>query len=364
LGRRFHVDLIPNWLKTVPYGEDCSKDVEEQVHMLCFHAYWSRAWIAQEILLQANVVIIHRETPIMWGELSLKVLPMRDRSSVRSASSLSLMQMWLERYERICVEGGTELSNVWQSQSEDKTTYPFWKLLESRSRAFCMDSRDRLYSILGMSSTYAQGREFTVDYNEDILDLFARAAATLGAWCASSRVMLLMQALGISSKNLYQSLERYRNVWIKFYVSHPWKLGYNDLSATGPSTGWNSLQLCTCSMMKDSVHLLCARENNPVAVTFIARPAVGLLKDMLVLDLSMNEGDHTIFSLGAFSIQFNGKEPLREDACDWSYMEAWWDEDCDHEEEGNMLQIQVPMTVMMAILDLTMTSACQPLSKQ
>jgi hypothetical protein len=364
LGRDFHEELISDWLKTVPYGEYCSKDVEEQVHTLCFHPYWSRAWIAQEILLQANVIIINRKAPIMWGELSLKILPMRTRSSVRSAPSLPLMKMWLERYTRTWVETGTKLSSVWQSQSEIETTYPFWELLKSRSKALCMDSRDRIYSILGMSGAYIQESEFTVDYEEDVLDLFARAGAALGAWCDSSRVTLLMRALDISPKTLYQSLERYRNIWIKFHVSHPWHRD-NERSGTGSSTRWSSIRLCTCKMMNESVHRACARESNPVAVTFIARPDVGLLKDMLVLDVSMSDVDRPrVFSLDTFSIQFNGKRPLREGACDWSYMEVWIEEDWDLGEEGKMLQIQVPMTRMMAILDIDMISNSRPLSKQ
>jgi hypothetical protein len=368
LGREFHVDLISNWLKTVPYGEYCSKDVEEQVHTLCFHPYWSRAWIAQEILLQANVVIINRNAPIMWGELSLKVLPMRNRSSVRSAPSLPLMEMWLERYARIWVETGTKLSSVWRPQSESETTYPFWKLLKSRSKALCMDSRDRVYSILGMSGAYIQEREFTVDYEEDVLDLFARAGAALGAWCDSSRVTLLMRALDISPQNLYQSLERYRDIWIKFHVSHPWH-GGGELSESGYSTGSStrrsSIQLCTCRMMNDSVHRSCARESNPVAVMFMARPHVGLLKDMLVLGLRMSiDKSRGFFSLDTFSIQFSGKKPLREDSCDWSYMEAWYKGESNLGDEEDMLQIQVPMTEMMAVLDRTLTTIDGPFSKR
>jgi hypothetical protein len=356
LGRDFHVDLISNWLETVPYGEYCPKDVEEQVHTLCFHPYWSRAWIAQEVLLQANVVIIHRKTPIMWGELSLKVLPMRDRSSVRRASSLPLMEMWLERYARTWAKPGTKLLSVWQSQSKDKMTYPFWKLLESRSKALCMDSRDRIYSILGMSGGYIQEKEFTVDYEEDVLDLFARAGAALGAWCHSSRVSLLMHALDISSKNLYQSPERYRNIWIKFHVSHPCRFNQgNESSGTGSSTRWSSLRLCTCSMMKDSVHFPCARGSQHVATILTARPHVGLLKNRAVLEVSrFSTSSALIFELDTFSIQFNGKNPLREDACDWSYMEAWIEEDWDLGEEKKMLQIQVPMTRMMEILYVTL----------
>jgi hypothetical protein len=274
------------------------------------------------------------------------------------------MEMWLERYARTWVETGTESLSVWQPQSEDKTTYPFWKLLKSRSKALCMDSRDRIYSILGMSSAYIQEKEFTVDYKEDVLDLFARAGTALGAWCEPSRVTLLMHALDISPKILYQSLERYQNIWIKFHISHPWHHGY-ERSETGSGTRWISLQLCTCSMMKDSVHLPCAREELPVAVMFIARPDAGISKDMLVLGIDMaRTDDRRVLSLDTFSIQFNGNNPFREGACDWSCTEAWIGGDWDLEEEGKMLQIQVPMTRMMAALDTTMTSGNRPLSKQ
>jgi hypothetical protein len=358
LGKDFHVDLISNWLKTVPYGEYCSKDVEEQVYTLCFHPYWSRAWIAQEILLQANVVFINRKTPIIWGELSVKVLPMRNRSSVKSAPSLPLMEMWLERYARNWVETGTKLSSVWQPQSENETTYPFWELLKSRSKALCMDSRDRIYSILGMSGAYIPEHEFTVDYEEDVLDLFARAGAELGAWCDSSRVTLLMRVLNISPKTLYQSPERYRNIWIRFHISHPWR-GRSEISDSGSSTKWSVIQLCTCRMMT------CARGSNPVAAIFETHPYAGLLKDMLALSLRMStDNSRGFFSLDTFSIQFSGKKPLREDGCDWSYMEAWIKENPKPWEEGKMLQIQVPMTRMMAVLDRTLTTIDGPFSKR
>jgi hypothetical protein len=77
LGREFQFDLIADWLKAVPCGDHCSREIEKQLTLLCFHPYWNRAWIAQEILLQSNVTILQQHGSIPWGEFGLRVLPLR-----------------------------------------------------------------------------------------------------------------------------------------------------------------------------------------------------------------------------------------------------------------------------------------------
>jgi hypothetical protein len=217
LGREFHFDLIADWLEAVPYGDYCSRDIEQQLTLLCFHPYWSRAWIAQEILLQSNVTILQQQGSIPWGEFGLKVLPLRFRDFAKGAPVMALVSMWLERYIR---EWATDTSvSVWTATGGRLKEFSFWQLLESRGTAECSDSRDRIYSLLAIPAADGPGTELKADYEIDSVHLFLDVADLLGVWNKVGRARILLHALDIDAETLCQSHGNHRDIDIPFRCS-------------------------------------------------------------------------------------------------------------------------------------------------
>jgi hypothetical protein len=361
LGRDFRVDLIADWLKTVPYGTYMSSEVEAQLHAICFHPYWSRAWIAQELLLQSNITILQRETSIPWGELGLKVLPLRFRECVKHAPALPLLQMWLERYESV---GATDdcLPSTWSVAKGKLKPFYFWDLLESRAIALCSDNRDRIYSLLAMPDAYLHQKQLTVDYGEDALDLFARAGEAFGAWCHPARVLLLMRALNITGKSLYNSVERYQDTWVTFYVSHT-----DLISLTGDDDEGEedlALTMCTCDMlgcdMLGSRQLSCGLLNSSrlryhskrrPAVLLELQPCQAPSEDSSNLSLSILG-----YPLNNYIIQLDDGVSHQPGECTLSYL---MEQINDRDDDINW-QIRIPMTSLLGALDHTFQRYIEP----
>jgi hypothetical protein len=347
LGRDFRVDLITDWLKTVPYGTYMSSEVEAQLHAICFHPYWSRAWIAQELLLQSNITILQRETSIPWGELGLKVLPLRDRECVKHAPALPLLQMWLERYESVVATNDC-LPSTWSVSKGKLKPFYFWDLLESRAVALCSDNRDRIYSLLAMPDAYLHKKQLTVDYGEDALDLFARAGEAFCAWCHPARVLLLMRALNITSKSLYNSVQRYQDTWVTFYVSHTDLISFtgDDDEDEEPQ----ALTMCTCDML-GSPQLSCGLSNpsqlrydskRTPAVLLKLRPCQALSEDSSNLSLSILG-----YSLNNYIIQLDDGVSHQPGECTLSYLTEQ-----TNVGHGDLdWQIRIPMISLLGALD-------------
>ncbi|KAH7086568.1 heterokaryon incompatibility protein-domain-containing protein [Paraphoma chrysanthemicola] len=62
LGKHIKIRETGEWIRSPQYCNilnPFSEQVEDQLNAICSHTCWSRAWIAQEILLQSNVSIVH-----------------------------------------------------------------------------------------------------------------------------------------------------------------------------------------------------------------------------------------------------------------------------------------------------------------
>jgi hypothetical protein len=214
LGRESQFDLIADWLKAVPYGDHCSREIEQQLTLLCFRPYWNRAWIAQEIFLQSNVTILQQHGSIPWGEFGLRVLPLRFRDFAKGAPVMALVKMWLERYIR---DWATDSSvPIWAATYGRLKEFSFWELLESRSTARCSDSRDWIYSLLAMPAAHGPMTALKADYDTDPVHLFLKATDLLRVWNMVERAGLLLHTLDLNFEILCRSLGNQPNIDITF----------------------------------------------------------------------------------------------------------------------------------------------------
>jgi hypothetical protein len=119
---------------------------------LCKRPYWLRAWICQELLLAKEIILHCGNRSALWAWLVASALPCLSREQVDSGTlSLLVHCNGLKRYAREPM--GTLLSRYCEI-------------------AECYDIRDRIFSVLSLTSEF-EGRESEIaDYSLDVPHLF------------------------------------------------------------------------------------------------------------------------------------------------------------------------------------------------
>ena len=117
----------------------------ESFEALCGNLYWSRMWIVQEIVNARDISILyhpaflHVKQPIGWAEVS--------HSSSR---------VWF----------GPSLLNELRGR---KHTLEITELLIKHKRAGCLDPRDKIYGLVGLSNSC---NGFPIDYTKTLLEVW------------------------------------------------------------------------------------------------------------------------------------------------------------------------------------------------
>jgi hypothetical protein len=162
--------------------------IDYGLRCLCSNPYWSRAWIAQEILLAKHVRIINGSRQAEWRSVIRAVYAVRKLyPNQKIFTSSPMLKFWDEwpwdsnRYQWDERTSIWNLSWVWKSQ--------------------CMDPRDRIYSLLALLFD----NSFKVDYLEDTYSLFWRAGEHFRAWNSKESLKNLSQALNLDAAALEQN---------------------------------------------------------------------------------------------------------------------------------------------------------------
>lgn len=159
------------------------------LHKICTHDYWTRLWIAQEVLLAQEIAIVYGNIEIPWSTMSEIVLGYSEAS------------WFLEDDDG----GGSELDHAMRNTS----AFPFFvtrKLSEGRLHApimftsllrrycssRCQDARDRVFGLLSLAKG---GHEFKVDYNLTPIELFCRTWSHFNTNGSAELAYLLLTAL-------------------------------------------------------------------------------------------------------------------------------------------------------------------------
>jgi hypothetical protein len=145
--------------------------------------YWNRAWITQEILLQANIRILVGRGWISWTRLgrSIRFFNWRTLDRTKLVSDLHLTWSLIRSlYYSPCYQSG------------------LFELLKLRSSSKCFDVRDRIYSLLAIASRPVGNGRLVVDYDEDAEGLFWRVCEIYRAWSSHKNITILMKALQLS----------------------------------------------------------------------------------------------------------------------------------------------------------------------
>lgn len=158
---------------------------------LLTHAYWWRAWIAQEVLLAQRVYILNGTKWVDFNLLchvaySIRYLAHVQRGILYTSPA---MEFW-ERKQK---------GEVTMRRAQVFAFDWIW-------RAECYDARDRLYSILALLAPDSKRAPFEVDYTEDICSFFWRAGEYLRVWNGDWRLRKFFQSTGVTSAALSKDL--------------------------------------------------------------------------------------------------------------------------------------------------------------
>lgn len=152
--------------------------------------YWYRAWIVQEVLLSKSVVVILPGVGIDYCLLGRAIAKYTDLSRIEQESAAQLWTFWDDHWRKPRDRAQAHSTVHWLRHERDHNR--FWELIHLQKTSKCADKRDRVYSLLGLVSGDLQ---FTVDYDEDAVDLFWRAGEHFNAWEAPELVDILRIAL-------------------------------------------------------------------------------------------------------------------------------------------------------------------------
>ena len=137
---------------------------------LAKHAYWTRAWITQEIAHS-------RTLSILSGTVETYDLVQMDKYPSR-------------RFQEACERFWTQIGIALDHRSV--LGVPLFSLLQRLPRQECKNPRDRVYSLLGLA---AEGADITVDYGSSDLEfclmLFGKCRA-LGCLCGTNLVYRIL----------------------------------------------------------------------------------------------------------------------------------------------------------------------------
>ncbi|KAJ9615144.1 hypothetical protein H2200_001218 [Cladophialophora chaetospira] len=164
-------------LKKVENGVISTALSSQLPNMACLFglSYWSRCWVAQEIVPAKTVVLFYDNISLRWTWLETVFDHLQKRLLKACNDLLQMQPLKIFRHRLRYREGTLRLSQL-------------------------LNPRDKVYGLLGLAHDYQQHPGFEIDYHKDVQDLFREVIA----FCALADVELptlayvLQQSLGMS----------------------------------------------------------------------------------------------------------------------------------------------------------------------
>jgi Heterokaryon incompatibility protein (HET) len=122
---------------------------------LFWRPYWTRMWVIQEFSLTQNITLVCGSRFTRWEQLELHAVRLRDNKETEG---------WL-RFDQF------SKAAMSRQGSDDSGEKSLFSLMETFQRARCVDPRDKVYALLGLSS---DGKHVIPDYSISAADLFFR----------------------------------------------------------------------------------------------------------------------------------------------------------------------------------------------
>lgn len=150
------------------------QDICNRIFNLCNLTYWSRLWIMPEILLgkavklhcgnKGTLDVENLVTSIQWASNHMTFTTYPDES-VYAEDYLGLHSRWRNHASFQDAAEHFQLLQHWRRCFQDhKEEVPFAHLLQAFGNLDCLENRDRVYALLGLSTLPGEGLPVRVDY--------------------------------------------------------------------------------------------------------------------------------------------------------------------------------------------------------
>lgn len=173
------------------FAEERENFLASRFEILCHHAYWHRTWIAQEILLARQIVVINRANEMSWDSM-ITTMKFIAKRTLRPRAWAFLNTSLIPTFDSHRAFQASNRTNIREGRS-------IKVFLSWLGDSLCMDPRDRIYSQL---SLVPEGNLFTVNYDEGVYSLFWRAGEFFESWSDVTYTYTLFRALGLTIQGM------------------------------------------------------------------------------------------------------------------------------------------------------------------
>lgn len=143
------------------------------IHFLCSRPYWRRLWILQEIILAAEVTIRCGTFRIAWHSLETILEVVKNTSKLQNFlyTNFKMKPLAIYRHRR-------------HRKLLGQQTHTLYELCKFHEDSECIDSRDKIFGLLGLSQSCCQEhvpadyRKHTFEVKEMLIRHHVRCHAT------------------------------------------------------------------------------------------------------------------------------------------------------------------------------------------
>jgi hypothetical protein len=170
----------------------------EGVIQLLKNTYWKRLWIIQEIVVasQDEIKLLCGPNSVSLGLLRLVLSQNRRIVHAQSVPPLCHTVSYNLRKAAVAFASISNHKHHWKKQdSNNKLDMSLLRNLIRHHSPRCQDPRDKVYSLLGISTTTVREREFPVNYNVPASTVYWNVAKYIIQ--TSQRLDILLQCHGI-----------------------------------------------------------------------------------------------------------------------------------------------------------------------
>jgi hypothetical protein len=227
LGKDETLGPLCDWINARHWQEPLKPEVRSSLAHFCSHAYWTRLWITQEVMLARKLQVWVGHRSFCWFDFTKALRTQKSLGNSRNQrfrrvvklchdiEPLLAKTMWIREaglldYKRPKSKERpiTKMTVGGVTSVESTTSCDFADLLDLRKEAGCEDPRDHVYGLLAIVAVpRGEDGKLRVDYDEPVADLFWRAGEHYRLWGHQNAADQLRVNLKLSYSHLFQALD-------------------------------------------------------------------------------------------------------------------------------------------------------------
>ena len=153
----------------------CAQRSWSAVDKLVHRAWWSRAWVLQEVVVPGtDPLVICGERSVSWKEMH-NILFNRAFTRSRLAAASHKVSMQLRAASSSVVYHTQHIFYTRDYRKEKKPTLGMYRLLRNSMKLETTDVRDKVFALVGLSREWDR-RALVVDYSKSLVQVYVETA--------------------------------------------------------------------------------------------------------------------------------------------------------------------------------------------